>query len=67
MIVPDFFAVARIGPSDLRLLSWELVTSLLIVPFLNPNLCIHHSISMQDAVIVWMMVLVPPLCLSSFS
>ena len=24
------------------------LTCLLIVPFLNPNMCIHHSISMQS-------------------
>ena len=27
-------------------------TFLRIVPFLNPNLCMHHSISMQSAFIV---------------
>ena len=30
MIVPDFFAVARIGPRDLRPLLWEWVTYIMV-------------------------------------
>ena len=44
---PFYFCLIRKHVSDV--IYSERLNTFLIVPFLNPNLCIHHSITMQNA------------------